>query len=336
MQLAAFTNNHFPLGQAAMLVNEGLPRLHRRAAGAPLRRRWRQDRRHPRHGVQGRQRRHRAQSLSYKLRKLLALGRCDGAVHRPVRRGRPPRAASRTSSTSATSSSSARRTAPTGICDPAGKDVVDVWGALGGGIAALHEGPRHRRRRVHRRLPRQELLGAGHEVVGIDNFSKYGPGQELRRPPGLSLRRGRRKDVDLLTELVADCDQFVAGAAMIGGISYFHEFAYDLLAENERILAATFDAAIAAHQQRPPAEDHRRLVVHGLRVHRPSTRRPRATQRTLAAAHLDLRLPEARRRVLRQGAWEQYRLPYTIVRPFNCVGIGERRALRDRGACPAT
>jgi len=30
-----------------------------------------------------------------------------------------------------------------------------------------------------------------------------------------------------------------------------------------------------------------------------------------------------------KGAWEQYELPYTIVRPFNCVGIGERRALRD-------
>ena len=35
---------------------------------------------------------------------------------------------------------------------------------------------------------------------------------------------------------------------MIGGISYFHEFAYDLLAENERILASTFDAAIAARR----------------------------------------------------------------------------------------
>src|SRR5207302_7612467 len=30
-----------------------------------------------------------------------------------------------------------------------------------------------------------------------------------------------------------------------------------------------------------------------------------------------------------RGAWEQYQLPYTIIRPFNCVGIGERRALRD-------
>jgi nucleoside-diphosphate-sugar epimerase len=31
-----------------------------------------------------------------------------------------------------------------------------------------------------------------------------------------------------------------------------------------------------------------------------------------------------------QGAWEQYQLPYTIIRPFNCVGTGERRALCEK------
>ena len=36
MQLAAFTSDHFPMGQAAMQVNEGLPGLHRRCARAPL------------------------------------------------------------------------------------------------------------------------------------------------------------------------------------------------------------------------------------------------------------------------------------------------------------
>ena len=35
---------------------------------------------------------------------------------------------------------------------------------------------------------------------------------------------------------------------MIGGISYFHAYAYDLLAENERITAAAFDAAIRARK----------------------------------------------------------------------------------------
>jgi UDP-glucose 4-epimerase len=29
------------------------------------------------------------------------------------------------------------------------------------------------------------------------------------------------------------------------------------------------------------------------------------------------------------AAWDQHRLPYTIARPFNCVGIGESRALGD-------
>jgi nucleoside-diphosphate-sugar epimerase len=30
-----------------------------------------------------------------------------------------------------------------------------------------------------------------------------------------------------------------------------------------------------------------------------------------------------------KGAWEQYKLPYTIVRPFNCVGVGEEKALGE-------
>jgi nucleoside-diphosphate-sugar epimerase len=30
-----------------------------------------------------------------------------------------------------------------------------------------------------------------------------------------------------------------------------------------------------------------------------------------------------------RAAFDQYKLPFTILRPFNCVGIGERRALGD-------
>jgi UDP-glucose 4-epimerase len=31
-----------------------------------------------------------------------------------------------------------------------------------------------------------------------------------------------------------------------------------------------------------------------------------------------------------RAAWDQYQLPYTLVRPFNCVGIGESRAVGDQ------
>ena len=112
-----------------------------------------------------------------------------------------------------------------------------------------------------------DLLEAGHEVIGLDDFSKYGRlAKSYDDHPRYRFVEGDAKDTALMTELAADCDQVVAAAAMIGGISYFHEFAYDLLAENERILAATFDAAIARPSRRPPGADHRRVVVDGLRV----------------------------------------------------------------------
>ena len=93
----------------------------------------------------------------------------------------------------------------------------------------------------------EELLHAGHQVIGLDNFSKYGPlRQASQTHAGYDFVQGDAKDLGLLRELMRDVDQVVAGAAKIGGISYFHEFAYDLLAENERITAAVFDASIAA------------------------------------------------------------------------------------------
>ncbi len=90
----------------------------------------------------------------------------------------------------------------------------------------------------------EELLRAGYEVVGIDNFSKYGAVvRSFDNDPRYQFITGDVKDAELLKQALASCDFLIAGAAKIGGISYFHEYAYDLLAENERIVAASFDAA---------------------------------------------------------------------------------------------
>ena len=109
MQLAAFNNNNFLLGHAAMLINEGLPLyvVHRLAQHDLL-----DDRRHPRHGLQGRVGRHPVQPQLQAQADPRVQGR-GGAVHRSVRHRRPDLVSLDGCSPSATCSSSALPTPST-------------------------------------------------------------------------------------------------------------------------------------------------------------------------------------------------------------------------------
>src|SRR5215472_14883250 len=172
----------------------------------------------------------------------------------------------------------------------------------------------------------EELLQAGHEVVGLDNFSKYGRlTKSYDSHPRYTFVEGDAKDVALLKGLLCDCDHFVAAAAMIGGISYFHEFAYDLLAENERVTAAAFDAAIDAHKNGSVKKIN---VISSSMVFENAERWPteEGEQKRCPPPSSTYGFQKLATEYYAQGAWEQYKLPYTIIRPFNCVGIGERRA----------
>jgi UDP-glucose 4-epimerase len=175
----------------------------------------------------------------------------------------------------------------------------------------------------------QDLLDHGHEVVGLDNFSKYGRTQKsYDTNPRYQFAEGDAKDVSLLKELLENCDHFVAAAAMIGGISYFHEFAYDLMAENERITAAAFDAAIHAHK----ANKLEKITVLSSSMVYESTNEyptPEGAEQRCPPPKSTYGFQKLATEYFVKGAWEQYHLPYTIARPFNCVGIGEKRALRD-------
>ena len=120
-----------PVGDAGQRGDAGVHRERPRAAPRDA---ARPDGRDPGDGLQGGVGRQ-PRSLSYKLRKLLAWARRDGAVHRPVRARRPPGAAR-----------DGRWRRPTSLVlgvphrayrdlDLGDRDVVDVWGALGRGIA---------------------------------------------------------------------------------------------------------------------------------------------------------------------------------------------------------
>ncbi len=175
----------------------------------------------------------------------------------------------------------------------------------------------------------EELLRRGHDVVGVDNFSKYGRvDKSYDDHPHYQLVEGDASDPTLMTELLSDCDHFVAGAALIGGISYFHTYAYDLLATNERIIAASCDAAIKAHQA---GRLQKVTYLSSSMVFESTDRWPsvEGDERKVPPPLSSYGFQKLAVEYFAHAAWDQYQLPFTIVRPFNCVGVGESRALGD-------
>ena len=122
-----------------------------------------------------------------------------------------------------------------------------------------------------------------------------------------------------------DCDHFIAGAALIGGISYFHTFAYDLLATNERIMASSCDAAITAHRE---GRLQKVTYMSSSMVFESADRWPsyEGQEREVPPPISSYGFQKLAVEYYARAAHSQYGLPYTIVRPFNCVGTGEMRA----------
>jgi UDP-N-acetyl-D-mannosaminuronic acid dehydrogenase len=132
MQLSAFTSDHFPLGQAAMQVNEGLPAyivsaLERRYGGVAgkcvgiLGMAFKADSDDPR------------ASLSYKLRKLLRWNGAEVLATDPYVVDDRLVPLERVLAESEILVLGAPHRQYRGL-QVGGKDVVDVWGALGTGI----------------------------------------------------------------------------------------------------------------------------------------------------------------------------------------------------------
>jgi nucleoside-diphosphate-sugar epimerase len=171
-----------------------------------------------------------------------------------------------------------------------------------------------------------ELLDRGYQVTGLDNLSKYGElAPRGAGRDGYEFVRGDARDPGLVTALLAGCEHFIAAAAMVGGIGYFHRRPYDLLAANERITAAACDAAISAHSQ---GGLRKVTYLSSSMVYEQADSWPSAEGQQLelpppATAYGFSKLAVE---YFAKAAWDQYKLPFTIVRPFNCVGAGETSA----------
>jgi len=176
-----------------------------------------------------------------------------------------------------------------------------------------------------------KLLDGGHKVVGLDNDWKYGPVKKsFDNHPKYFHSRHDAKDVDFLISLLEKykIDMIIHGAAIIGGISLFHKLAYDLMAENERLAASVFDAAIQWHKKK---KLEKIVVISSSMVFESTTKFPsrEGDQLKCPPPLSTYGYQKLATEYFARGANIQYGVPYLIVRPFNCAGVGEQRAKVD-------
>jgi nucleoside-diphosphate-sugar epimerase len=177
----------------------------------------------------------------------------------------------------------------------------------------------------------QKFLDEGHSIIGIDNNWKYGYiTKQYDNHPKYLFLNGDATNKKFLDDVIDfyEPDIFIMGAALIGGISFFHTFAYDLLSENEKITATSFDAAIKAYKNNKLKKV---VVLSSSMVFENATEFPTSEghEKECPPPLSSYGFQKLSTEYFAKAAYRQYGLPYIIVRPFNCAGIGEYRAKVD-------
>lgn len=176
-----------------------------------------------------------------------------------------------------------------------------------------------------------DLLEHGYKVIGVDNYSKYGlvHRKHDNHPNFKMYIEDLSRDRVLHSSVAYERpDIIIAGAAKIGGITYFHKYAYDLLATNERILANTFDMARRWWKN---GTLERIVVMSSSMVFESATEFP-VKESDVSKMKIPLSSYGFQKLAVEyfaRAAHEQYGVPYSIIRPFNAVGAGEDKALGE-------
>ena len=167
----------------------------------------------------------------------------------------------------------------------------------------------------------QELLRKGYKVEGIDDYSKYG--YVVRPQDSHKNFEFTKGTVETYISSVKNVNYIIHCAAKIGGIAYFHKYAYDLLSDNEKLNSSVFD--FARHH-----ESLKRIIyISSSMVFERSELFP-TPEDHITKCPPPLSTYGASKLIgeyFCKGLKEQYGVDYTIIRPFNCVGVGEEDEL---------
>lgn len=160
----------------------------------------------------------------------------------------------------------------------------------------------------------RQLLNKGYHVRVADDLSK----KDVQVDQRADFIKVDLTDIQRTKEVFGGIDICINAAAKIGGIGYFHKYPATILSENNKIYSSTFEAAVAAGIKRM-------VFISSSMVFESTDRFPSYEEDITkipppVTAYGFSKLT---------GEWyckafyDQYKLPFSICRPFNAYGINE-------------
>ncbi|MBC7544871.1 MAG: NAD-dependent epimerase/dehydratase family protein [Candidatus Sericytochromatia bacterium] len=156
-----------------------------------------------------------------------------------------------------------------------------------------------------------QLLAAGHEVVGVDSFVRYG---RIERERHYTFLEGDLSDPAISLKAIEGCDGVIQAAARIYGVIGFHQVPADILgydlALHHNVLRAALHAEVGHVAYISSSMVYERVPQVPCTESDVDEAPPPSTAYGLS------KLTGER---MSQAFWQQYQLPYTIWRPFNII-----------------
>ena len=160
----------------------------------------------------------------------------------------------------------------------------------------------------------KQLLADNYQVRIADDLSK----PESRLKAKCEFLRLDLTDKKAADKAFSGMDACINLAAKIGGIGYFHKYPATILSENNKIYSATFSAAVK-HKIK------RMVYVSSSMVFESTSKFPskEADINIIPPPVSAYGFSKLSGEWYCRAFWDEYRLPYSICRPFNAYGINE-------------
>jgi len=160
----------------------------------------------------------------------------------------------------------------------------------------------------------RQLLSKGHYVRVADNLSKKDAQID---------KRADFYKVDITNGIEAEnafknIDICINAAAKIGGIGYFHKYPATILSENNKIYSATFEAAVKNKIERI-------VYISSSMVFESAVKFPSKEEdiEKIPPPVSSYGFSKLTGEWYCRSFYDQYKLPYSICRPFNAYGVNE-------------